>query len=149
MQHCSEDERRQIVFLTGDVYAAWSRRLRLNSDRSQGDFFKALELLGKGLALSPQNPRLLEELSYLGCSAEVDADLLEQKLTQAMDSGVSPGIVHFIKGTRDLLKDPPDVDAALAHFRLSEQHSQSYAGLLNNLAHAMSISEEGDMAWVS
>ena len=146
LQHCTEEERQQVVFLTGDVYAAWSRRLRLNSDRSEADFFTALELLGKGLALSPQNPRLLEELSYLGCSTEVDGELLEQKLTQAMDSGVSPGIVHFIRGTRDLLKDPPDVDAALVHFRLSEQHSQSYAGLLNNLAHAISISEEGDMA---
>lgn len=145
MSYCTPDEKLQLVFLKGDVYATWSKRLRQNSDRNAADFFTSIELLGRGLAIAPQNPRLLEELTVVGCSKDVDADLLEQKLTQAIDSGVSPGLVHFIQGTRDLLRDPPAVESALSHFQLAEQHNQSYPGILNNLAHAMAISETGDM----
>lgn len=143
--YCSAEEKQQLVLMKGDVYAAWCKRLRLDSERNASDFFKAIELLGKGLAIAPQNPRLLEELTVVGCNKDVDADVLEQKLTQAIDSGVSPGLVHFIQGTRDLLRDPPAVESALSHFQLAEQHNQSYPGILNNLAHAMAISETGDM----
>lgn len=144
-KRCSPEELPQIRFLTGDAYAAWSRRLREAGDLQPGDFLKSLDLLAQGLAAAPLNPRLLDELSYLGCSTEVDEKLLQEKLQEALDSGISPGFVHFIQGTRDLLRRPADLDSAVQHFEISRQHNMTFPGLLNNLAYAMTQTPDGDM----
>lgn len=144
-KRCPDAELPQLRFLTGDAYAAWSRRLREAGDLQPGDFLKSLDLLARGLAVAPLNPRLLDELSYLGCSTDVDENLLQEKLQEALDSGISPGFVHFIQGTRDLLRKPANLESAMQHLDVARQHSVSYPGLLNNLAWAMTQTPEGNM----
>ena len=144
-KRCSAAELPQIQFLTGDAYAAWSRRLREAGDLQPGDFLKSLDLLARGLAIAPLNPRLLDELSFLGCSTDVDENLLQQKLQEALDTGISPGFVHFIQGTRDLLRKPADLKSATLHLQAASQHNVTYPGLLNNLAWAMTQAPDGDM----
>jgi predicted Zn-dependent protease len=53
--------------------------------------------------------------------------------------------VHFIQGTRDLLRRPADLDSAVQHFEISRQHNMTFPGLLNNLAYAMTQTPDGDM----
>jgi tetratricopeptide (TPR) repeat protein len=88
---------------------------------------------------------LLDELSYLGCSTEVDENVLQQKLQQALDSGISPGFVHFIQGTRDLLRKPADLESAMQHLDAARQHNVTFPGLLNNLAWGLTQTPDGNM----
>ncbi|MFM7863484.1 MAG: hypothetical protein ACKPHU_04680, partial [Planctomycetaceae bacterium] len=87
-KRCRPAELPQIRFLMGDAYAAESRRMRQSGDLKPDDFLKSLDLLARGLAFAPLNPRLLDELSYLGCSTEVDENVLQHRLQQALDSGI-------------------------------------------------------------
>ncbi|MFM7168356.1 MAG: tetratricopeptide repeat protein [Planctomycetaceae bacterium] len=144
-KRCQPAELPQIRFLMGDAYAAESRRMRQSGDLKPEDFLKSLDLLARGLAVAPLNPRLLDELSYLGCSTEVDENVLQQKLQQALDSGISPGFVHFIQGTRDLLRKPADLESAMQHLDAARQHNVTFPGLLNNLAWGMTQTPDGNM----
>ncbi|MFM7867284.1 MAG: hypothetical protein ACKPHU_23985, partial [Planctomycetaceae bacterium] len=53
--------------------------------------------------------------------------------------------VHFIQGTRDLLRKPADLESAMQHLDAARQHNVTFPGLLNNLAWGMTQTPDGNM----
>lgn len=138
-------EQEQLKWLLAEVYAQWSKRLREREKRTAQDLARAVNLVHQGLAASASNPVITEELVALSCLSEIDDAALDQQLEIALNSGVSPGLVHFIQGTRSLLGDTPDPETAMQHFELAATHNAALPGLLNNMADAMADSDEADL----
>jgi tetratricopeptide (TPR) repeat protein len=141
----TELEATQLKWLLGDVCAQWARRLRTRARRTDKDLVEAVSVIHRGIAIAPNNPVVLDELTRLACSNDLEDELLDQQLKVALDSGVSPGLVHFIRGTRLLMKTPPDVASAMSHLQIAMQHDQAFPGLLNNVANAMLEDEQADL----
>ncbi|MEZ6033114.1 MAG: hypothetical protein R3C17_08490 [Planctomycetaceae bacterium] len=144
----TEQEANELKWLLGEVYAQWCQRLRLKPYRTAEDLARAVDAIYKGVVVAPNNPFVTEEMVQLSCVKDVDDELLQGQLEVALNSGVSPGLVHFIMGTRLLLQENADAKEALQHFELAMQHNASLPGLLNNIADAMveADSEEIDRA---
>ncbi len=139
-------EQDQLKWLLAEVYAQWSKRLReREKKRTAQDLARAVNLVHQGLAASASNPVITEELVALSCMREIDDAALDQQLEIALNSGVSPGLVHFIQGTRSLLGDTPAPETAMQHFELAATHNAALPGLLNNMADAMADSDEADL----
>jgi tetratricopeptide (TPR) repeat protein len=138
-------ESSELRWLLGDIYAQWSKRLRLKDRRSVEDLARAVDLTYKALAVAPENPVVTEELIELSCSHDIDDAAIEEQLKIALNSGISPGLVHFILGTRLVTSEQPDTAAALQHFEIAATHNASLPGLLNNMADAMVELEDSDM----
>lgn len=127
------------------VYVAHSQRLRLQKVRAAEDVGLALDLITRAIAISPADARVTEELVALCGIREMTDTAIEQQLNAALAAGISPGTVHFILGTREMSKDPPNTAEAMVHFDLSQQHLPGMPGLLNNIADAMADQPEADM----
>jgi len=67
-------------------------------------------------------------------------------LQQILDSGVDPGFLHFVLGTRAALRSPPDVVVARQHCERSIAHNANFPTLLNNTADVIARSEDSDEA---
>jgi lipopolysaccharide biosynthesis regulator YciM len=141
----SEEEKVQLQSLLGEVYAQLSKRLRTRERRTPQDLAIAVDAIYRAVAVAQSNPIVMEELTQLSCSAEINDTSLRQQLDIALNSGVSPGLIHFILGTRMLTATPPDPDGALKHFELAAAHNAAFPGLLNNMADAMVESEDEDL----
>ena len=133
----TEQETVELNWLLGEVCAQWARRLRTQPRRTAEEFAEAIKVIHRGIAVAPSNPYVRDELTRLACSDHIDDETLEQQLNIILDSGVSPGLVHFIKGTRLLTKTPPDTAGAMGHLEIAMEHDEAFPGLLNNVANAI------------
>jgi Flp pilus assembly protein TadD len=139
-----DQEQKELKWVLGDVHAYWCRRLRTTPARTASDLAMAMGVIHRGLLVAPGNSRVLEELTELTCSTELEDREILQQLDVALQSGVSPGLVHFVLGTRELLKDPPNTSEALGHLEIAKSHDSQLPGLLNNIADAIVRREDGD-----
>lgn len=136
----------ELKWTISEVYAAWSKRL-FNSERaSANEISESLTRIYQALSFAPQNPVVMEQLVSIACRKGFDDPRLEATLESALASGASPGMVHFIMGTRLLLKDPPEREAAMAHLNLAQAHDKGLPGLMNNLADTMIDTSPTDLA---
>ena len=134
---------KQMRWLQGDVYAAWTRRrMREEAGSAQG-LAEAAHLIFEALKISPANPRVIEQLGIVACDIDMANDEFEAKLLSALDAGASPAMIHFILGTRQLLQDRPE--EAQRHFSIAQQQQQAMPGLLNNLAELIMLEEAPDI----
>ena len=140
----TEQEAAELKWLLGEVYAQWCQRLRLKKYRTADDLAQALDAIYRGINASPNNPVVTEEMVQLSCIKDVDDRVLQEQLEVALNAGVSPGLVHFIMGTRLLLADAAKAPEALQHFELAMEHDESLPGLLNNVADAMVETDSTD-----
>jgi tetratricopeptide (TPR) repeat protein len=131
--------------LTGEVFAAWSQRLRKASTRSPEDVQQALKLISQAINAAPAAPIVVNELVALAGCSEIPDTTLDQHLDEALAAGVSPGVIHFIKGARCISKNPPDIENGLQHLQLAEEHNPGMPGLLNNIADAIVESKTPDL----
>jgi len=129
-----QDQFRQ---LTGEVFASWSKRLRTTAGRSADDVQKALTAISQAVIAAPASPIVTQELVELAGVSEISDEALDQHLRTALDAGVSPGVIHFIQGTRCIARNPPDIEAGLQHLRIADTHNPGMPGLLNNMADAI------------
>ncbi|MFM7168840.1 MAG: tetratricopeptide repeat protein [Planctomycetaceae bacterium] len=127
------------------VYVAHCRRLRLQQNRASEDLQQALDLITRALVISPMDARVTEELVALSGAREMSDETLELQLNAALAAGISPGTVHFILGTREMSRNPPNIAEAMVHFDLAQEHLPGMPGLLNNIADAMSDQPEADL----
>ena len=137
MPQRNEQEVSELKWLLGEVYAQWGKRLRLKSRRSSEELSQAVDVMHRALAAAPNNPVVTEELIALSCTKELEDAMLDGQLQVALNSGISPGLIHFVRGTRLLMTEEPDADSALQHFELAMAHDSAMPGLLNNMADAM------------
>lgn len=130
--------------LQGEIYAAWSDRLRNERPVTTRNLAEAIERIYQGLAIAPGNPHVLEQLVRITCKKEFDDSELNSRLQIALDSGAAPGIIHFILGSRHLLSDPPNTDEAERHLKIASAHNSTMPGLLNNMAEAIMMEDAPD-----
>ena len=137
-----QDELRELLL---QVYLGHSRRLREQKIRTTEDVALALDQITRAILISPADPRVTEELVAVSGVREMSDNVLEEQLNAALTAGISPGTVHFILGTREMSKTPPNLAEAMVHFELAQQHLPGMPGLLNNIADAMAEQTEADM----
>lgn len=137
-----QDQFRQ---LTGEVFASWSKRLRTSSGRSSEDIQKALTAISQAVIAAPSSPMVTTELVELAGISEISDETLDEHLRTALDAGVSPGVIHFIQGTRCIARNPPDIEAGLQHLKIADTHNPGMPGLLNNMADAIVESQKPDL----
>ncbi|MEY2726773.1 MAG: hypothetical protein RLZZ458_2640, partial [Planctomycetota bacterium] len=130
--------------LKGEICAAWSRRLRTRPNATPADHAQSLAILFQGIAVAPSQPAVIEELCALAISDRISSEDVGQHLETALNSGVSPGLVHFIQGTRYATQSPPDSTEADRHYKLAVEHDANFPGLLNNMANLISNSPDGN-----
>ncbi len=138
----SESDRRVLLTVIAEICASWAARIRQTPTRSEAELATAVQVLAQGLEASPDNALILDELSQFGVqAAPKDVEVILKGL---LDSGVEPGLVHFILGTRAIRATPPDERIAIQHFRLAMEHNARYPGVLNNLADSIANSDSGN-----
>lgn len=140
----SEQGRTFWSSVKGEVCAAWSRRLGSKQGATAADVAQSIQILFEGISAAPGQVAVVDELCRLCISARVTSGEVEKHLQVAINSGVSPGLVHFILGSRALTQTPSDPVLADEHFRLAVAHDANFPGLLNNMANLIADSSSGD-----
>jgi len=128
-----------------EVYVAHSSRLRQLTARSSEDLAIAIDCIAKAMEIAPESAVVTDELVALAGMRDLSDELLDQQLQTALNAGVSPGLVHFILGTRAMSATPPNIESAMQHFALTETHNPGMPGLLNNLADAICEQPDGNL----
>jgi len=133
-------------YLMAEILARWCERLRTTDAQfsSEERLAEVLTHLLEGLRYYPTHPVLMDELSRLALQGDVETGRVDEFLERAIESGVHPGLVHFILGTRALNRQPANLPEAERHFQIAMSHDSAFPGLLNNLADYLADQESGD-----
>ena len=123
-----------------EVYIAEARRIR-SEGNSPEEIARAIQSLENAIRAAPLHPPVTEELALQLLRSEVGTEDLNRVYQTALDNGISPGVIHFLQGTRLATADPPDAAAARREFEQAMAHDISAAGLLNNLANLIADTE--------
>ncbi len=117
----------------------------LENDPSPRDLMQGLQLLKDGMSIDPNNRNLLEVVGEACVRAAQSENnelfVLREALVQAVE-GVDPDTSHFILGTVAL--NEGNVDDAAHHLEIAARNNPNLPGLLNNLAVAISESQNPD-----
>ncbi len=144
LQSADSDSRVRLQQVIAEVCAAWVSRLRSQPNPAPRDLALAVTVLARGLQAAPYSPFILEELTQFTLGSRQLTNGSDKELDNLLNSGIQPGILHFILGTRALQASPPDQKEALRHFQLAMQHDAGYPGVLNNLANTIAETPDGD-----
>lgn len=145
LSRVSESEAEPLRFLLSEVLTRWCERKRVAGFKNAEEMAECLQLLGRALTAFPRNEGALNEVSWFANTAP-DSIEVESLLNQILDSGIDPGFVHFVLGTRAAIKNPPDDAAAQEHLGRAIAHNAGYPGLMNNLADVIARTESADEA---
>ncbi len=127
----------------GDAMVAWVNSLDETPQTTSKQRLRVLQMLEAALRYAPNNPRVLTMVAdkVLATANEDDEEI--EAIRQALVSGTSPGISHFLKGTAALMND--DTEKATRHLKIAAELMPRSAAILNNLAVAMTLRPDGDM----
>lgn len=140
----NDEQRGFWAALKGEVCAAWSRRLGSRQGATAADLAQSIEILFEGVKAAPGQIAVIDELCRLCISDRIGGSEIERHLQVALNSGVSPGLVHFILGSRAATENPPNFAKADEHFKLAVAHDANFPGLLNNMANLIADSPDAD-----
>ena len=132
----------QLRNLMAQMYVAECRRLRTSGDTR--NLLVVLDSLRRAVELNPRYTPVVEELSMLCLERDLDSESLESTMQFALDNGIAPGVVHFLRGTKAATADPPDSALARQEFELAMSQQISAVGLLNNLANLIADDASAD-----
>lgn len=131
-------EDRQVL---GGIYLSWSRHLK---DQPAVDKLKVLELLEKGIQVSPESQDII--MAFLTDCEELDTTPEERRhLVERVlgDGGIATSFLHYYLGVQDWKQGLRD--SARSHFELASSLNPGFKIISNNLAMAIaSISERPD-----
>jgi tetratricopeptide (TPR) repeat protein len=142
----ADDERNFWASLKGEICATWSRRLSTKPGATATELAQSITVLFDGVSAAPGQTAVVDELCRLCISTRITSREIDKHLEVALNSGVSPGLVHFILGSRAATEEPPDKVKADEHFQLAVAHDGNFPGLLNNMANLIADSESGNYA---
>lgn len=131
-----EATRRQM----STAYVAWSDHVR---QQRPDDVGEQMQLLEKALQLAPNEPKALQRMLEIASAEGPGAEAAEARLRKALVDGAAPAAIHFSLGA--LAAKRGDMDAAMRHFRQSEQLNPGTAVTLNNIAYIMAQSPDADL----
>lgn len=132
------NEDRQLL---GGIYLSWSRHLK---DQPAVDKLKVLELLQKGIQVSPESQDIimafLTDCEELETTPEERRHLVERVLG---DGGIATSFLHYYLGVQDWKAGRRD--DARSHFELACSLNPGFKIISNNLAMAIAaVSERPD-----
>lgn len=133
-----DKEERQVL---GGIYLSWSRHLK---DQPNVDKLKVLQLLEKGIQMSPESQDLI--MAFLSDCEEFSTDSAErQRHVERVlsEGGIASSFLHYYLGVQDWKKG--ERDAARSHFELASSLNPGFSVITNNLAMAIaSVSNNQD-----
>ena len=135
--------RTQLRQAIGDTIAAWIGHLEKNPGRGKADRMRILKMLQSALQYAPNNPRVLTLVADQVLATADEDDEQIAAVREALISGSSTGIAHFIRGTAALMKN--DIESATMSLKLAAQHMPRSGAILNNLAVALTIQDGADL----
>ena len=139
----TNEDRIRLNQAMGDAIVAWIQYIQDTPDDSLQVRIKVLKMLQTALNYAPNNPRVLTLVADQVLSTVDEDDDQINTLRQALITGSSPGISHFVQGTAALMKD--DVDNAMMHLKIASELMPRSGAILNNLAVAMTTRPGGDL----
>ena len=127
----------------GDAIVAWVAFKEESPNNTVKERLSILKMLQTALEFAPNNPRVLTLVAdqVLGMMNEEDPKI--QSVRQALISGSSPGIAHFVQGTAALMVD--DIDKAMMHLKIAAELMPRSGAILNNLAVAITQRPGGNL----
>jgi tetratricopeptide (TPR) repeat protein len=134
----AEDARLRAAL--GSVFFLWSESI----DATEGDALAGkMELLGRALALRPNDVKILQRIAIMAGKDGKAADEAATTLKQVLASGRAPAVVHFVLGMNALNRQ--DAESALRHLELAHRGNPNTPVTLNNLAVLISREEPPDL----
>ena len=126
-----------------EAIVAWAEHIDSKNLVAVEDRMRLLQLLQVSLKHAPNNPKLLRMVtSHVLAISEGDGAEFNN-LRNALVSGVSPGIAHFIHGTAAVIDGK--LDQAKVHLELASKAFPDSDAILNNLAYVLAELPDGDM----
>ena len=119
----------------GEALVAWSNRIAKREADSPQSLTQRMELLIRATQIAPSNEIVAEALTQIAIDCAENSNQQVASLRQALLRGASPGNLHFINGTVELLRG--DVEKAEMHLQLASKDNANLPGLLNNMAVAL------------
>lgn len=138
-------ENQQLRMMLADVLASRCRRLRMEPLQTADSVAAAVSCLSSSLKLAPNNGLALEELSRLTLTDLSGQPEVARNLQALLDSGIEPGLMHFILGSQALRRGGESAAEAAGHFEKAIAHGAAFPGVLNNFANLIADSESGDL----
>jgi len=136
----------ELQYLMADVLASRSRRIRLEPVKTADMVAEAVSCLRGALQLAPNNRLALEELSRLALADLGEGSGAGTDLQELLDSGIEPGLLHFILGSQAVKRGSSAAAEAAAHFEKAIAHGAGFPVVLNNFANLIADTEDGDIA---
>ncbi|MDZ4404523.1 hypothetical protein [Prosthecobacter sp.] len=131
-------EERQVI---GGIYLSWSRHLK---EQPPADRMKVLELLERGMQLSPDSQDLI--MAFLNDCDElpISGEERHQHVARVLNGGgIATSFMHYYCGVQEWKKG--DKEAARSHFELASSLNPGFGVISNNLAMAISsVSDNKD-----
>ena len=134
------EDQQKLSLAMGDAIVAWVGFIEESPQHSDKDRQRVLRMLQVALKYAPNNPRVLTLVADQVLATMDEKDEQTRALRNALVSGTSPGIAHFIRGTAALMKG--DLQRAEQSLQLAEKELPRSGAILNNLAVAMSMTDE-------
>ncbi|MGV3660577.1 MAG: hypothetical protein ACO1TE_10350 [Prosthecobacter sp.] len=133
-----DQEERQVL---GGIYLSWSRHLK---DQAMVDKLQVLQLLEKGIQISPESQDLI--MAFLHDCEEFSTDTEERKrhVERVLgEGGIATSFLHYYMGVQDWKNG--ERDSARTHFELASSLNPGFSVISNNLAMAIaSVSSKQD-----
>ena len=131
-------EERQVI---AGIYLSWSRHLK---EQPSADRLKVLELLEKGIQISPDSQDLI--MAFLNDCDElpVSGEERHQHVARVLNGGgIATSFMHYYCGVQQWKQG--DKEAARSHFELASSLNPGFSVISNNLAMAIaSVSDNKD-----
>ncbi|TWU55497.1 tetratricopeptide repeat protein [Rubripirellula reticaptiva] len=138
-----EEDKRILSAKMGDCIVMWVGEIEKASTTTEKERLRVLKMLQVALVFAPQNPRVLTLVADKVLATLNDDDEQIAAVRNALVSGSSPGIAHFIRGTAALMEG--EVDRAQTSLSLAAKELPQSGAILNNLAVALSMQSEDNL----
>lgn len=131
----NDESRQRLQQAMGDGIVAWINFIELSPVNSSLERRRVLLMLQQALVHAPSNPRVMALVAdhVLATMNEENEEIAT--IRDALISGSSPGIAHFIKGTAALVNEESEV--AARELEMAAKLMPNSSAILNNLAVAL------------
>ena len=136
------EDRLRLEKTTSDILVAQSQELAKSNKTPRG-LIERLKLLKQAVAADPTNRNVLEAVTQACLEAAESKDNEMLILRESLVQNIDPDTSHFILGTIAL--NAGNIAEATQHLELAAKNNSNLPGLLNNLAHAITVSQNPDL----
>lgn len=136
------EDRLRLDKTTSDILVAQSQELAKSNKTPRG-LIERMKMLKQAVAADPTNRNVLEAITQACLEAAESKDNEMLILRESLVQNIDPDTSHFILGTIAL--NAGNIAEATQHLELAAKNNSNLPGLLNNLAHAISVSENPDL----